>query len=103
MAQDITRTFGETGPSVTRIDRWLYGVRLFKSRSAATEAVAGGRVHLNGERVKPSHAAKPGDAITFARGGVSFERLLLTVPLRRGPAIATAKCYTDCLAVTTGR
>jgi len=102
MAQDITRTLARRAQRYTDRSLAVWGP-VVQVRSAATEAVAGGRVHLNGERVKPSHAAKPGDAITFARGGVSFERLLLTVPLRRGPAIATAKCYTDCLAVTTGR
>jgi ribosomal 50S subunit-recycling heat shock protein len=41
----------ETGPGATRIDRWLFGARLFKTRSVAADAVRGGKVHLNGERV----------------------------------------------------
>ena len=56
-----------------RIDRWLFGVRLFKSRSAAADAVSGGRVHLNGERVKPSRGVKPGNTVTFTRSAVVFE------------------------------
>jgi ribosome-associated heat shock protein Hsp15 len=36
-----------------RIDRWLFAVRLFKARSAAADAVGGGKIHLIGERVKP--------------------------------------------------
>jgi len=63
-----------------RIDRWLFAVRFFKTRAAAAEAVGGGRVHLNGERVKPSHGIKPGDA---------------AVPLRRGPASEAARCYDE--------
>ena len=78
-----------------RIDRWLIGVRLFKSRSVATIAVSGGRVHLNGERVKPSHGVKPGDTITFTRGAVVFECAVAAVPLRRGPASEAARCYDE--------
>ena len=85
----------ETGPGVTRIDRWLFGVRLFKSRSAAADAVSGGRVHLNGERVKPSHGVKPSDTVTFTRDTVVFECVVVALPLRRGPASEAAQCYDE--------
>ena len=49
-----------------RIDRWLWCARFFKSRSAAAEAVRGGHVRLNGQRVKPAHAVKVGDALQIA-------------------------------------
>ena len=88
----------ETGPGATRIDRWLFAVRLFKARSAATDAVNGGKVHLNGERVKPSHGVKPGDNITFTRGVVVFECVVAAVPLRRGPASEAAQCYDETVA-----
>ena len=39
-----------------RLDRWLFAVRLIGSRALASAAVGGGRVHVNGERVKPAHA-----------------------------------------------
>jgi ribosome-associated heat shock protein Hsp15 len=81
-----------------RIDRWLFGVRLFRSRSTAAEAVSGGRVHLNGERVKPSHAVKPGDNLTFTRSAVVFECVVAAVPLRRGPASEAARCYEETTA-----
>ena len=81
-----------------RIDRWLIGVRLFKSRSAAATAVSGGRVHLNGERVKASHGVKPGDTVTFTRSAVVFECVVVAVPLRRGPASEAARCYEETLA-----
>ena len=78
-----------------RIDRWLFGVRLFKSRSVAADAVSGGKVHLNGERVKPSHEVKSGDTVTFTRSTVVFECLVAAVPLRRGPADEAARCYDE--------
>jgi ribosome-associated heat shock protein Hsp15 len=85
----------ETGPGAMRIDRWLFGVRLFKSRPVAADAVSGGKVHLNGERVKPSHGVKPGDTVTFTRSTVMFECLVAAVPLRRGPADEAARCYEE--------
>ena len=78
-----------------RIDRWLFAVRLFKTRSAAADAVGGGRVHLNGERVKPSHGVKPGDTLTFTRSAVVFECVVAAVPLRRGPASEAARSYDE--------
>ena len=63
----------ETGPGAARIDRWLFGVRLFKSRSLAADAVSGGKVHINHGRVKPSREVEVGDTVTFTRGSVVFE------------------------------
>jgi len=85
----------ETGPGATRIDRWLFGVRLFKSRSLAADAVSGGKVHVNGERVKPSRGVQPGDTVTFTRGAVEFECIVSAIPLRRGPASDAARCYDE--------
>jgi ribosome-associated heat shock protein Hsp15 len=78
-----------------RIDRWLFFVRLFKSRSLASEAVSGGRVHLNGERVKPAHVVRIGDQIGFSRGTVTFDCEVTGLPLRRGPAPQAAACYRE--------
>jgi ribosome-associated heat shock protein Hsp15 len=88
----------ETGPGTARIDRWLFGVRLFKSRSLAADAVAGGKVHINHERVKPSHSVQVGDTVTFTRGAVVFECVVSAVPLRRGPASEAARCYDETAA-----
>ena len=63
----------ETGPGIMRIDRWLFGVRLFRTRAGAADAVSGGKVHLNGERVRPSHTVKPNDMVAFTRSTVPFE------------------------------
>jgi ribosome-associated heat shock protein Hsp15 len=88
----------ETGPGTARIDRWLFGVRLFKSRSAAADAVNGGKVHINGERVKPSRGVQAGDTVTFTRGAVKFECVVSAIPVRRGPASETARCYDETAA-----
>jgi ribosome-associated heat shock protein Hsp15 len=86
-----------------RIDRWLFAVRLFKSRSAAADAIGGGKVHLNGERVKPSHGVKPGDTVTFSRATVLFEFVVASVPRRRGPASEAARSYDETLASKSRR
>ena len=88
----------ETGPGTSRIDRWLFGVRLFKSRSLAADAVGGGKVHINGERVKPSRGLQVGDTVTFTRGTVVFECVVTGIPLRRGPASEAARCYDETAA-----
>jgi len=89
---------GESSPDragATRIDRWLFGVRLFKSRSEAAEAVSGGRVHVNGERVKASRAVKSGDSVAFTRGAVEFVCVVVSIPIRRGPASEATRCYEE--------
>ncbi len=55
-------------PMQVRMDKWLWCVRLFKTRSKATDAIRGGKIKLNGEVIKPSREAKVGDIITFRRG-----------------------------------
>lgn len=85
----------DDGPGAARIDRWLFGVRLFKSRSLAAQAVAGGKVHVNGDRVKPSREIRAGDAVTFFKGAVEFECTVVTIPVRRGPAAEASRCYVE--------
>ena len=99
MSEDRT----DEGPGAARIDRWLFGVRLFKSRSLATEAVTGGKVHVNGDRVKPSREVRPGDSVTFVRGAVEFECTVVAIPARRGPATEAAQCYVESPTSVTRR
>jgi ribosome-associated heat shock protein Hsp15 len=86
-----------------RIDRWLFAVRLFGSRALAAQAVAGGRVHLDGVRVKPAHSVRPGNKVNYMRGAVEFECEVLAVPARRGPARDAARCYLETEASTARR
>ena len=88
----------ESGPGAARLDRWLFGARLFKSRSLAADAVSGGKVHVNGARVRPSHSIRPGDLVTFNRGAVDFECHVAAIPERRGPAKEAVTCYTETAA-----
>ena len=85
----------EGGGQTLRIDRWLWCTRLFKSRSIAAEAVAGGKVHVNGRRVKPAQALLVGDRVTITRTGFEFECEVLKLPDRRGSAPLAQACYAE--------
>ena len=78
-----------------RIDKWLWAARLFKTRNAATDAVLGGRVHLNGERVKPSKTIRAGDIIEVTIGRVRRTLAVTGLSERRGPASAAATMYEE--------
>jgi ribosome-associated heat shock protein Hsp15 len=82
-------------PGAARVDRWLFAVRLLGSRALAAQAVSGGRVHVNGERVKAAHALRLGDRVSFKRGGLEFECTVTALPERRGPARAAVLCYEE--------
>jgi ribosome-associated heat shock protein Hsp15 len=80
---------------VVRIDKWLWAARFFKTRGAATEAVLGGRVHVNGERVKPSKEVRPGDVVEISKREVRWTVTVKDVAERRGPASLAATLYEE--------
>ena len=73
-------------PAGLRVDKWLWCVRFFKSRAQATDAVAGGLVHVNGERVKPARVVRIEDRLLITRDEMQFEVIVRGIPARRGPA-----------------
>ena len=93
----------EGGGLSLRIDRWLWCTRLFKSRSMAADAVAGGKVHVNGRRVKPALAVRVGDRVTITRPGYAFECEVLKLPDRRGSAPIAQACYAETDAARAAR
>lgn len=90
----MTRQEAESGDR-HRIDKWLWQVRLFKSRSLATEAVGGGKVKLDGERVKPAHEVRIGQRLSVTLGDRAIELEVLRLPSRRGPAPEAQACYAE--------
>jgi ribosome-associated heat shock protein Hsp15 len=78
-----------------RLDKWLWCARFFKTRSLATHAVSGGRVHLNGERVKAAHIVRVGDRISLSLEGSTTEFDVLGLPARRGPAPEARTHYAE--------
>lgn len=86
-----------------RLDRWLWAARFFKTRSLAREAIAGGRVHLNGLRVKPAHALRVGDRLQISRNEERFELMVVALAERRGPAGVARKLYEESEASLASR
>jgi len=78
-----------------RIDKWLWAARFFKTRSAATEAVLGGHVHVGGERVKPAREVRIGDTIEIRRDQLRWTVVVAALADRRGPASAASTLYDE--------
>lgn len=81
-----------------RLDKWLWAARFFKTRSLAQQAIAGGRVKLNGERIKPAHAVKSGDALTVRIEELEWQVTVRGLSERRGPAPEAKKLYEESAA-----
>jgi ribosome-associated heat shock protein Hsp15 len=78
-----------------RVDRWLWAARFFKTRGAATEAVVGGHIHLNGDRVKPAREVTTGDRLEIRRGQQRWTVIVKGIADRRGPASVAATLYEE--------
>lgn len=78
-----------------RIDKWLWAARFFKTRSQATQAVDGGKVHCNGERVKPSRNLRVGERLNIRLGAFEFVVMVRALSERRGPASEAALLYEE--------
>jgi ribosome-associated heat shock protein Hsp15 len=78
-----------------RIDKWLWAARFFKTRGAATEAVAGGRVLLNGVRIKPAKEVRPNDAVEVRVGQTTWTVRVVGLAEKRGSASVAATLYEE--------
>ena len=69
----------------TRIDKFLWSIRVFKTRADATEACKGGKVTVNGQDAKPSKEVKGGDVISVRKGAIHYTyKVLLPIEKRQG-------------------
>jgi ribosome-associated heat shock protein Hsp15 len=78
-----------------RIDKWLWAARFFKTRGAATEAVLGGRVDVNGERVKPAKDIAVGDTVDVRVREVRWTVVVSGLADKRGSASLAAGLYDE--------
>lgn len=78
-----------------RIDRWLWNSRFFKTRSLASAAVNGGKVHLNGQRVKAGRAVKAGDALSIQKDSVLYQITIIGILKTRRPAKEACLSYEE--------
>jgi ribosome-associated heat shock protein Hsp15 len=84
-----------SGMETQRLDTWLWVARLIKTRSLANEAVTGGRVHVDGQRAKPSRAVRAGDRIEITLGPTPRTVVVRGLAPRRGPASEAALLYEE--------
>jgi ribosome-associated heat shock protein Hsp15 len=78
----------------TRIDKWLFHARFYRTRALAQAAAGAGKVRLNGMRVeKPAQLLKPGDTLTLSRGSEVVALRVLALAERRGPARQAEQLY----------
>ncbi|WP_203668833.1 RNA-binding S4 domain-containing protein [Cellulomonas pakistanensis] len=83
------------GPPSTRVDRWVWAVRLTKTRAAAATACRAGHVRVNGERAKPATSVKVGDEVRVRGEGPERIVEVAHVLERRVGAEPAARCYID--------
>ena len=78
-----------------RIDKWLWAARFFKTRSMAADAVTGGKVELNGDRVKPAKSVKVGDELKIRLGFYEHVVAVRGLSEQRGPAVVAQALYEE--------
>jgi len=78
-----------------RIDKWLWAARFFKTRSAAQQAIEGGKVKLNGERTKPARDLKVGNTLIIHIGDYEWVITVSRLSDRRGPTSVARTLYKE--------
>lgn len=74
----------------TRIDKYLWAIRVFKTRSEATDACKGGKIKINGADAKPSKAVRPGDTISARKGAVTYTyKVIEPIEKRQGAKLVS--------------
>ena len=79
---------------MSRMDKWLFHARLYRTRALAQEAIAAGRVRLNGAKMdRPGHVLKAGDILTLGKGSRVIAVRVLALAEKRGPAAEARGLY----------
>jgi ribosome-associated heat shock protein Hsp15 len=82
-----------TAAPVARLDRWLWAVRAFKSRSLASDACRAGSVTVNEHVAKPARDVHPGETVTIRQGLIQRTLRVVDVPRSRvGPKLVASFC-----------
>ncbi len=78
-----------------RLDKWLWAARFYKTRSLASEAINGGKVHLNGTRAKQSKEVSVDDQLRIRRSTTEMTVVVTAVSSKRGSATIAQTLYTE--------
>ncbi|HTS54479.1 MAG TPA: RNA-binding S4 domain-containing protein [Burkholderiales bacterium] len=83
------------GDDRTRVDKWLWAARFYKTRSIAADAVEGGKVLVNGARVKPARALRVGDELQVHTPNAMLTVHIRELSVRRGSATDAARLFIE--------
>lgn len=78
-----------------RIDKWLWAARFFKTRNQATQAVSGGKVHVNGARIRPARPVAVNDVLTISKNEISYTIIVRGISAYRRPAVEAQQLYEE--------
>jgi ribosome-associated heat shock protein Hsp15 len=78
-----------------RLDKWLWAARFYRTRALAVEAIDGGKVQVNGDRVKRARLVRPGDEVRIRQGPYEHRIVVRALSERRGPASQAAMLYEE--------
>ena len=78
-----------------RLDKWLWAARFFKTRSLAAQAVSGGKVEIDGARVKPARRIRAGERLTIRRGVMQWVVVVQGLNRERRPAGEAVLLYEE--------
>ena len=93
----------ETSTVSIRLDKWLWAARFYKTRRLAQNAVAGGKIMVNGRRAKPAKEIHRDDILTIQRGPYQYKIQVMTLSERRGPAHEAQTMYQESSASIQAR
>lgn len=85
----------DEGRHGVRVDKWLWAARFYKTRALAVAAVEGGKVQVNGQRVKRAKLLHEGDRLRVRQDPFEFDLTVLGLAERRGPAAEAALLYQE--------
>ena len=94
---------GDATPTAPRLDKWLWAARFFKTRSLAADAIAGGKVDVNGERAKRSRPVKVGDLVRVRSGQFEHHVIVRRLSQSRGSATIAATLFEETAESLAGR
>ncbi len=84
-----------TPSDAMRLDKWLWAARFFKTRQLASEAIVGGKVHLNGQRTKPGKEVRIGSRLRIHKGSLEWDIEIQALPQQRRPASEAVHFYSE--------
>ncbi len=86
-----------------RLDKWLWNARFYKTRKLASDAISGGKVHLNKQRIKPGKEIKPGAELVINKEGLTWDITVTGLSKQRLPAKDAVLLYEEAVESITKR